>query len=66
MLGKPSAAEPFAKQRLIRYLEERGRLGPAREADVDEHTQRVARFSGYSDHSLGGESADPAAGVSPA
>jgi hypothetical protein len=55
MLGKPSASEPFAKQRLIRYLQERGRLGSQR--DGDDHTQRLSHYDMYGDHSRAPESA---------
>jgi hypothetical protein len=55
MLGKPSASEPFAKQRLIRFLQERGRLGPQR--DGDDQTQRISHFDAYGDHSRPPDSA---------
>jgi hypothetical protein len=53
MLGKPSASEPFAKQRLIRYLQERGRLGAARDGDV--LTQRGPRSASYRDYARSAE-----------
>ena len=39
MLGKPNTSEPFAKRRLIRHLEERGRL--EKQPDDDIHTRRM-------------------------
>jgi hypothetical protein len=43
MLGKPSSSEPFARQRLIRYLEERGRLGAGLDGDI--HTRRLPHYA---------------------